>query len=122
MDNNKKEHASVDEALDVAARRKRAILMKRLAPRIKIAREKAKRRIADLPRLKQRARKHARNLLFKKITKGKGRDEIGMARKKEIEKRLEKMKPRIDRIALKMLPQVRRMEKERKRPKSEKQE
>lgn len=105
------------EALDIAARRKRALRMKRLAPRIKIAREKAMRRIADLPRLKKRARKHARNMVFKKLTKGKGRDQITPARKKEIEARLDKMKPRIDRIALKMLPQVRKMEKERKRGK-----
>jgi hypothetical protein len=115
----REEVEQTDEALDIAARRKRSVQMRRLAPRIKIARKRALKRVADLPRLKRRSKKQARNLLFKKFSKGKGRSQLSPARRKEIEQRLEKMKGRIDKIALRMLPKVRQMEKERRRPKQD---
>jgi hypothetical protein len=66
-------------------------------------------------KLKNRAKKQSRMQYFKKLSKGKTPSELPLARRAEIEKRLDKLKTRIDRTATKILPQVRKMEKDRKR-------
>ena len=108
---------NVDEALTLQQRMKRSRQMKKYASRIKIGREKAARRTADPKRLKRRAQKQARNMIAKKLAKGNYSD-LSFARKQEIEKRLDKLKPRIERIAKKLLPKMRKLEQERKRGKS----
>jgi len=104
-----------NEALSLAQRRKRSILIKRMKARIAIGRKKAARRMASVDVLKRRAQKQARNLIFKKLTKGKPRAEVSPQRRAEIEKRLDKMKGRISKIAQRILPKVRKMEIARKR-------
>ena len=91
--------------------------MKRLKSRIKIGRERQKRKMADKGRLQKRAVKQARNQLVKKITKGKSKGDLSFARRQEIEKRLEKpaMKKRIERLAKRMFPSIRRAEVQRKK-------
>ena len=108
----KKERAEedLDEALTATQRRARARQMKRYKSRIKIGQEKAKRRMASQEKLQKRARKAARTLLFKKLTKGMDKSELTFQRRQEIEKRLDKMKSRIDKLAKKLLPQVRKAE------------
>ena len=101
------------EALDFTARQKKARQMKKYKSRIAIGRKKAARRIASMEVLKKRARKQARNTLMKKLTKDIPKSELSFARRQEIEKRLDKMGPKIDRIAKKILPQVRKQELER---------
>ena len=113
----KVEDSDVDEALTLQQRMKRSRQMKKYASRIKIGKEKAARRTADPKRLKRRAQKQARNMIAKKLAKGNYSD-LSFARKQEIEKRLDKLKPRIDRIAKKLLPKMRKLEQERKRGKS----
>ncbi len=108
---------NVEEALNLQQRMKRSRQMKKYASRIKIGREKAARRTADPKRLKRRAQKQARNMIAKKLAKGNYSD-LSFARKQEIEKRLDKLKPRIERIAKKLLPKMRKLEQERKRGKS----
>ena len=107
----------VDEALTLQQRQKRSRIMKRLKSRIKIGRERQKRKMADKGRLQKRAVKQARNQLVKKITKGKSKRDLSFARRQEIEKRLEKpaMKKRIERLAKRMFPQIRRAEVQRKK-------
>ena len=107
----------VEEALTLQQRMKRSRQMKKYASRIKIGREKAARRTADPKRLKRRAQKQARNMIAKKLAKG-DYASLSFARKQEIEKRLDKLKPRIERIAKKLLPKMRKLEQERKRGKS----
>lgn len=111
------EEKDVDEALTVTQRLARKRQMRKLMPKIKIGRERAKRRIASKEKLEKRARKQARMMLFKKFTKDIPKGELTYARRQEIEKRLEKpaIKKRIEMIARKMLPQVRRAELEKKR-------
>ena len=111
------EEVSVDEALTMTQRRQRARIMKRLAPRIKLGRERAKRRIANPEKLQKRARKQARMAIFKRLTKDVPKSELTYARRQEIEKRLDKpaVKKRIERLAKRMLPKVRKAELEKKR-------
>lgn len=106
-----------DEALDFAQRRQRARIMKKYKAKIAMGRKKAQRRTADTSRLTKRARKQAINQMFLKLSKGTSRTELPPSRRTEIEKRIEKMKPRIDKIARKLLPKVRKMERERRSPK-----
>lgn len=103
------------EALSMAQRRKRAIQMKKYASRLKVGRKKAAMKVADQKRLQKRARKAARNAIAKKLTKGIAKQDLTPARKADIEKRLDKMQPKINRLAKKLLPRLRKTELEKKR-------
>lgn len=112
------EHESVeptDEALSMAARRKKAITMKKIQARLKVGRKKASMKVADKGKLERRSRKAARNAIAKKLTKGISKAELTPARKAEIEKRLDKMQGKVSRLAKKMLPKIRKSELEKKR-------
>jgi hypothetical protein len=115
--NTNEDAVETDEALDVQQRRKLAISMKKNKSRIAMGRKRASRKVASMDKLKIRARKQARNQIIKKLTKDIPKSELSVARKKDIEKRLEKpsMQSRIDRIAKKSLPQIRKAEIEKKR-------
>ena len=108
------ETEQTDEALNFAQRRQRARIMKKYKTKVAMGRKKAMRRTADTGRITKRARKQAINQMFLKLSKGKPRDELPASRRQEIEKRLEKLKPRIEKIARKLMPQVRKRERERK--------
>ena len=115
--NTNEDAVETDEALDVQQRRKLAIRMKKNKSRIAMGRKRASRKVASMDKLKIRARKQARNQIIKKLTKDIPKYELSVARKKDIEKRLEKpsMQSRITRIAKKSLPQIRKAEIEKKR-------
>ena len=104
-----------DEALTMAQRRAKARQMKKYQARLKVGRKKASMKVADAKRLAKRARKAARNAIAKKLTKGVAKADLTPARKQEIEKRLDKMGPRVTRLAKKMLPKLRQAELGKKR-------
>tara|TARA_B100000085_G_scaffold261730_1_gene266304 strand:- start:3571 stop:3939 length:369 start_codon:yes stop_codon:yes gene_type:complete len=105
-----KKDPEVAEALDMAARRKIAIRMRRLSKRMVIARKRAMKRAATPDVLKKRAVKQAKNMLIKKFTKGMDKSDMTITKRAEIEKRLKKMSGRIKTIALKMIPKIRQKE------------
>lgn len=107
----------IDEALNMQQRRQRALIMRRLKSRIKLGRERAKRRIASPEKLERRAKRQARMLIFKRLTKDIPKSDLTYQRRQEIEKRLDKpaVKKRIERLAKKMLPKVRKAEMERRK-------
>lgn len=105
---------NVDEALSTAARLKKGRDAKRYSSRMALGRKKALKKTASRAKIKQRAERQARNAMFKKLTKGMSRSELTPARRAEIEKRLDKMKGRIQKQAIKLMPKVRKMEKARK--------
>ena len=107
------EQEETDEALSMSQRLAKSRQMKRYKTKIKVGRERAMRKTADMGRIKKRAQKHARLQLFKKLSKGKSPSEVPFAKRQELEKRLDKMKDRIARIAKRLIPQVRKIEKER---------
>ena len=108
---------STVEALTLQQRMAKARQLKRMKAKIKIGRERAKRKMADTKKLKGRARKHARMFIFKKLTKGKNKSELSFARRAEIEKRMAApaVKKRIDMFAKRMFKDVRKKEVERKK-------
>jgi hypothetical protein len=102
------EEESTDEALSMAARRKRSRDMRKNKNKLRVARNRMKNRVANPERIKKRAKKQAIDKIYKKLTKGMSRKDLTPAKKAELEKRISKMKPRVDRIAKKLLPTVRR--------------
>ena len=84
------ESAPATEALTMQQRLARARSLKKNKAKIAIGRKKAARKIADMETLKKRARKQARNLLLKKITKDIPKGELSFARRQSIEKQLDK--------------------------------
>ena len=91
--------------------------MKRMKTRIKIGRERARRKMANKQKLEKRAMRQARAQIAKKLTRGIPKGELSFARKQEIEKRLEKpaFKQRIKRIAKRIFKDVRKKEVQRKK-------
>ena len=108
---------SKDEALNVQQRLARSRSLKKNQAKIAMGRKRAARKVADMDTLRKRATKQARNTFLKKITKDIPKDELSLARRQSIEKRLDKMKPKIDKLAKKLLPKVRKGELEKKRGK-----
>ena len=108
---------SVDEALTLQQRMKRSRLMKRMKARIKIGRDRARRKMANKQKLERRAMRQARAQIAKKLTRGIPKGELSFARKQEIEKRLDKpaLKQRIKRIAKRIFKDVRKKEVQRKK-------
>lgn len=111
------ESEPTDEALTIQQRLARGRMLKRMKNKIKLGRERAKRRIADKGRLEKRAQKAARKVILKKILKGQDKSDLPFARRQELEKRLDKpaVKKRIKALARRMFKDIRRKEMERKR-------
>lgn len=103
---------TVDEALTMQQRVKKRLQMKLLAPKIAAGRRKAKNRVATPEKLLARAEKHARNMIVQKLAK-KSKEEMGYMERATIEKKMDKMKPKIDQLAKRLLPQIKRDEIER---------
>jgi hypothetical protein len=107
----------VDEALTTTQSLKKARDFKKSAPRRKLGRERAKRKMADIKKLTKRANKQARNAYFLILSKGVPRSKMTFAQRAVIDKRMETpaAKTKIKRNARKMFPQIRKAEVERKK-------
>jgi hypothetical protein len=103
----------IDEGLSVSARRRKAMQLRRFAPKIQRGRERAKRKMASREKLLMRSTKQARMLLFKKLSKGKRPPDVSFAQRKAIEDKLKKKAPVIARMSKKLFPKVRKSEMER---------
>jgi hypothetical protein len=112
----------LDEAvLDRQQRRQRAITMRRFKSKIARGRRIAANRPANLEKLKKRARKAAINVVRQKVAKGRGEDyaNLDVMQKMQIDKKVQKRKSLIDRLAKRMIPKIRQKEVERRRAKNE---
>ena len=109
--------SEVEEALTTQQRMQRRRTFQRIKPKIKLGRERAKRRIASKEKLMTRTRRQIRQMMLKKLTKDIPKSELTFARRQELEKRLEKpaLKRRIDMLVKKEFPKVRKAELSRKR-------
>ena len=117
IDTTSEQTEEPNEALNIQQRMARGRLMKRLKSKIKVGRDRAKRKMADKSKLERRAQKAARKLIFLKITKGVPKEKLPYARRQEIEKRLDKpqVKKRIQMLAKRMFKDIRKKEVERKK-------
>lgn len=105
-----KEEIEPLQELTVQQRMARRAAMRRLKSRIKVGRERAKRRRASNEVLKARARRAARNQLAKRLLGGKSKSDVSYAARSRVEKALAKQKNLINSLAAKMLSVVRAKE------------
>ena len=98
----------ISEVLNVAQRRKRAIIARRNKAKMKRGRVRMAQRIADKKRLNNRSRRQAKSDLVKKLTKGTSKADLSPQRKAEMERRLKKMDARVTRTQKRILPNVRK--------------
>ena len=63
--------------------------------------------------IQKRAQKQARDQMYKKWTRGTPKSELSMSRRAELEKRLKKAGPKVKRLAKKLVPQIRKQDRER---------
>jgi hypothetical protein len=103
----------LDEVLNLAQRRKKALKLNIIRKKVELGRKRALSRPADIKRLKNRAEKEARTMIFKRLSKGLSKDQVPYQRRMEIEKRMSKMTARIQRLAIKLLPKVRQLDVQR---------
>ena len=105
------EETELDEAvLSIQQRRQRAMTMRRYKSKLAAARKRMARRVSSKAKLQKKARKKAIQLIRKKVAGAKGVDysKLNPAEKMMIDKRVAKRSGAIERIAKKMLPQVRK--------------
>jgi len=104
----------MNEAWTLQRKRKQGMMMRRKAKVIARARKRKMKRFADPQALKKRAQKAARALIFKKVSGGKTKGELSSQQQIiAMEKRLEKYKSKIDKLAIKLLPKIKKAEAER---------
>lgn len=112
------EEVEVDEELSIQGRRKLARSAKRRKTRLKLAKKRAMKRLANTKVIQKRSRRAARSTFADKLAgAGQKKGEVSIAKKKAIEKRLSQggWQKRIAILQRRMMPQKRRAEIARKR-------
>ena len=100
----------VTEALSVQGRLKRRFNARRNKQKLKVARRIALRRGSTPDRLKKRATRGARLMVYKRLLRGRDRAGLPPAEKARLERMIQRFQPLVSRISVKLLPQMRRNE------------
>ena len=107
-----KEFAQQDEAMTMAQRMKMKAAFNKNKGKIALGKKKAAKKLASPEKLKARAQKQARDIIIKKkILKGKSKADLGFAARTDLEKKVDKKKGAINKIAKKILPAVKQADK-----------
>ena len=101
------------ESLSVDQRRKRAMIMRRNETKIQRAKEIAKKRLASSDQLKKRAINKARDIIRRTLAGGKDYHTLTTAEKVTIDKRMEKRKSAVNKLAKRIMNKVKAAEYER---------
>lgn len=101
------ESPDLSEAMTMAQRMKMKQAFKRNRAKIMLGRKKAAKKIASPEKLKIRANKQARDILIKKILKDKSKADLSFSGRQALEKKIDKKKAAIAKIAKKLLPGIR---------------
>ena len=100
----------ITEALSVQGRLKRRFHARRNKAKLKVARRIALRRGSTPDRLKRRATRGARLMVYKRLLRGRDRGSLPPAEKARVERMITRFQPLVNRISIKLLPQMRRNE------------
>ena len=103
-----------EAVLNIQQRRKKAAQLRRRKARIQRQKALVMRRFADKGRITKRAKRGARNVFKKRFAGGKSYSSLSTAQKITVDKRTEKMRKAISRVAARLVPQFRRKEMARK--------
>lgn len=101
------ELVQLDEVLDARARVKKAQQLRRMKTRVAMGRKRAAKRIANTQTIKKRAVVRARNRIIRRLTQGRGKGALSYGARQQLDKRLARMKGGIQRLAIKLVRQVR---------------
>jgi|TARA_Y100000361_G_scaffold121688_1_gene113685 hypothetical protein len=104
------EDIEITEALSVQGRLKRRFAAKRNKQKLRVARRIAMRRGSTPDRLKRRATRGARLMVYKRLLRGRDRAGLPPAEKSRLERMITRFQPLISRISVKLLPQMRKNE------------
>ena len=106
------ESIELDEAMIIQQRRQRSLTMRKYKGKIAAAKKRMSKKKASMGKLKQRARKAAIKIIRKKVAGKKGAvyDTLNPAEKMQIDKKVDKKRGAIEKIAKRLLPQVRKNE------------
>ena len=115
------EDGQLTEAMTIQQRRARSLIMRKFKVKIASARRRLRKKAATMDKLKIRARKAAIRIIRKRIAGKKGEDynNLSPSEKMLVDKRVEKKRGAIDKIAKRLLPMVRKADLLKLRSKSE---
>lgn len=105
-----KTFTEIREALNAQQRAKARATFRRSKAKIQRGRKKAAKKKASTEKLIKRAEKTARKMFIKKAAGGKDKDDLSFAQRQAIEKKVDKKKTAIKRLAKKLLPSIRKKE------------
>lgn len=105
------EMVDMDEALTTAQRLKMKAAFRKNKAKIALGKKKAAKKLASPEKLKTKAQKKARDMIAKKILKDKDKGDLSFAARTDLEKKLDKKKGAINKLAKKILPQVKAADK-----------
>lgn len=105
----------LDEALNIQQRQKRAIIMRRYKSKIERAREVAKHKVASEQNIRKRSYAQARQIFRKRLAGDHGAEyeKLGPSEKIAIDKMLDSKGKAIKKLALRLIPRVKKAEYER---------
>ena len=98
------------EVLSVQGRLKRKFTARKNRQRLKVARGIALRRGSSPDRLKKRAQRGAKGMIYKRLLKGRDKSKLPPAEKGRLEKLIGMYAPLVSRLATRMLPGMRKLE------------
>ena len=104
------DEVNITEVLSVQGRLKRKFAARKNKQKLKVARNIALRRGSSPDRLKKRATRGARGMVYKRLLKGRDRSSLPPAEKGRLEKLIKMYTPLVSRLAVRMLPGMRKME------------
>ena len=104
------ESVDFSEAMSLQHRMKMKAAFRKNKAKIALGKKKAAKKLASPEKLKSRANKAARELLIKKMLKDKKKSDLSFSGRASIEKKLEKKKGAIAKIAKKLLPGIKKQD------------
>jgi len=110
FEDNLGESVQLDEILSVQGRLKRRFAARKNKQKLKVARNIALRRGSTPDRLKKRAVRGARGMVYKRLLRGRDKRTLPPAEKARFEKMIQRFAPLVQRFAVKLLPRMRKME------------
>ena len=104
------DEVNITEVLSVQGRLKRKFTARKNRQRLKVARGIALRRGSSPDRLKKRAQRGAKGMIYKRLLKGRDKSKLPPAEKGRLEKLIGMYAPLVSRLATRMLPGMRKLE------------
>lgn len=100
----------ITEVLSVQGRLKRRFAARKNKQKLKVARNISLRRGSTPERLKKRATRGARGLVYKRLLRGRNKATMPPAEKARLERMLQLYAPLVTRLSVRLLPSMRKME------------